>query len=257
MSFDVAARFKWLTGFRKRKKERQRRGHAEVLEKERMDRINVMKEIREEAKKRWRELQWNEKRLDKLFDDNGKLMLDEGEGGSRRKKRRRAALVERAKAAEAAEAEAAEAKALKERVEDAAAPVTVGFDGEEGDPFGDVEVTTTLGCVGGPGGAADPAARRWLALLGQQSSYAGSRPEEEPERGLAIPSRELEEEARRWRRAEALRKEEQVRQAAMGRKITKNIMLKKKMRPKKAKKSSKKSGARGGKTGARARRKRK
>lgn len=274
VTFDVKARYKYLTGFRKRKKERQRVGHAQVAEKERQDKINVKWEHREEVKKRWKELQWAERRVDKLFGANGLLGVEdpgaENDGKSRRRKRQKAALLHSAAEERAAEASAAAPKSGGPVKALEGAPVTIAYDAEDDDPFGGCEVITTVGAVAGPsaasaasadaadadgaGGDGDPAGRQWLATRGERGSLALARKGAE-ERGLAVPLSGPEEEARRRRRTESLRKEEARRQVAASKKLTKSMLEKKKMKQKKGKKDKKVK--KGAKVGAKARRRRK
>lgn len=244
ITFDPVARHKFLTGFRKRKLDRKKKGHAQVAELERQDRINLKWEMREEVKKQWKEVQWAERRVEKLFGPDGRpRSLADKPGGDedkpKKKRRRKADALEDAGNGEvlAAIADAA-----------SSGPVTVAFEAEDDDPFGGCEVTTVaaLGddAEGGPAAFDGP---HTLAV-----------PERNRGTELAIAGRALtpaELEARIRRRTEALRKEEAKRQVAMSKRITKQMAEKKKMKKKKG--NSKKKGGKNAKTGARARRRRK
>merc|ERR1719437_199732 len=96
VTFDLKKRHEYLTGFRKRKKERKRKGQRDLLEQERKEKIDLKWEHREEVKRQYKEIQWAERRVEKLLGiGNG----DEDTGGkekglARLLKKRRAALAD-------------------------------------------------------------------------------------------------------------------------------------------------------------------
>jgi len=232
--FDEKSRFVYLTGFRKRKQERRKKAVAEALEKERADNIQVKKEYREEVRKNWRDMQranaltlHDMQRANKALGGTKTLALTDEE--------RQLAIKD--------------GTALQES--DAgdvpAAATTVAFEREEDDPFGDCEVTTTVGDLCPAAGASqDPAARLWLAVSAA-SSADGNQAEagEDP----------VELYHRRRRRAETWKREEDRRKAALDRRVARKMKkskgggTKKKSRDKVATKTTAKARRRRAKKG--------
>lgn len=151
IKFNPDARRTWLNGFHLRKQARKWKGAEELLERERLDRIEAKKDHREGIKQRWRDVQRAGALTNKAFEQRG--LMDES-------KRRRIEAVE-----DADSEDDYTMAAVKDK-----APVTVAFakeeDGEEDDPFGDCEVTTTaFGASSSGGSVAANASKLWPALL--------------------------------------------------------------------------------------------
>mmetsp|Transcript_110584 Transcript_110584/g.276975 ORF Transcript_110584/g.276975 Transcript_110584/m.276975 type:complete len:269 (+) Transcript_110584:112-918(+) len=252
ITFDAKARHAFITGFRKRKQERRKKGAAQVAELERQDRINVKWEHREDVKRTWKEVQWAERRVDKLFGPDGPLRLknksedeDADEKPKKGKKRRKVAALENG-----------EVEAITDGRE------TVAFDAEDDDPFGGCEVTTTVGCGGlalTVHDAATAAGAYGGAGAGQSSEgplMLALREKRNAGRDLAHPGMTPAEHAARiQRRTENLRKQEAIRLTALAKREKKQMAEKKKMKKKKSKKDKK--GDKNRKTTAKARRRRK
>lgn len=239
ITFDVLARHRYITGFRKRRQERRKKGWAEVMDAERQDRISVKWERREDIKRQWKEVQWAERRVDRLMGAKQEALTDAAEGGEGKRKRRREVPALLPAPSEATNGEQA--------------AITVAFDLEDDDPFGGCEVTTTVGGVAGDGadgGAASGSATGPLWPMLPTERIAGILA-----RTAKVRDPGEDDETRRKRRAEALRKEEEIRQRATARKVAKQMALKK-MSGKKKKKTTGKKG-KGKRPGAKARRRRK
>eukprot|EP00434_Breviolum_minutum_P034544 symbB.v1.2.030580.t1/scaffold3464.1/size56234/3 len=67
LTFDPASRHAFVTGFTRRKKERRKWAVREILEKERQDRIEAKKDYRNDVKRKWKDLQRAEKRVEALL----------------------------------------------------------------------------------------------------------------------------------------------------------------------------------------------
>eukprot|EP00933_Yihiella_yeosuensis_P009011 TRINITY_DN114771_c0_g1_i1.p2 TRINITY_DN114771_c0_g1~~TRINITY_DN114771_c0_g1_i1.p2 ORF type:complete len:281 (+),score=89.11 TRINITY_DN114771_c0_g1_i1:60-902(+) len=223
ISFDAVSRHSYLSGFRKRKGERRKLAVREIIEKERQDKIEAKKDFRDDVKKRWKDLQRAEKRVDAV------LGLGDAEreeiliiGGDRR-----------------------------DAIADGKAPVTIAFEKEDDDPFGDCEVTTTIGGISTASGGHLPLSvidkqTGTLALLrngaGLLRDLTGM-PEEDPKEKTK-------------RRIAASIRQEELRQIALDRNVKKKIEFKERGGVKKDKVKKKSGGGPGGKTTAKERRKR-
>jgi len=239
--FDVKKRQQHLTGFRKRKKERRKVAQTEILEAARKEKIDLKWEHREEVKRQWKEVQWAERKVEKLFgleDDpkkRRKVALEDQHGG---------AIMDQNGQARHCEA-------------DRDGPVTVNFDLEDGDddPFGGCEVTTTIGAVSSDAltttkGGADGNSESTVAMFGISRRAA-------LEQRLAM-LRKLQygyetDAQRNARRIESLRVQENIRLKALAKRTTKTLEENKKMKKKKKVKRKEK----GAKSGAKERRRRK
>eukprot|EP00929_Paragymnodinium_shiwhaense_P112819 TRINITY_DN81090_c0_g1_i1.p2 TRINITY_DN81090_c0_g1~~TRINITY_DN81090_c0_g1_i1.p2 ORF type:complete len:309 (+),score=133.60 TRINITY_DN81090_c0_g1_i1:85-1011(+) len=280
--FDPEARLKYLKSFRKRKQDRRKKAQHEALDKERQERIEVHREHREDIKKRWKDVAWAERTVDRVLQK--RLQMAE---------ERRLALANGDPAAIAAQAikdrdaesdnEVVElndfdlgGKDWMPRLEDMdpemqefARPrlVTINFaiegDKEE-DPFGDCEVTTTAVALSkGPPkrGKDEEEEEPTTALALRRRGLRGDDSDEEHNKivafcgrdGKPITSQEELEEHRRKRKVN-LRKEEDKRRKAQEKKRQKMEQEKKKMR-KKSKKDKKPRG-KNVKAGAKTRRRR-
>lgn len=195
--FDEKSRFVYLTGFRKRKQERRKKAVAEALEKERLENIQVKKEFREEVKKNWRDMQRaNALNLKALGGGTKTLAITDAE---------RLAAIEDGTAEQESDAGGV-----------SAAATTVAFEREEDDPFGDCEVTTTVGDLCPAAGASqDPAARLWLAV--SAASSTGSQAD------IDASADPVELYHRRRRRAETRKREEDRQKAALDRRVARKM----------------------------------
>jgi len=214
--FDVKARYAYLTGFRKRKEARRRKALLQQMEKERQENIEVRRDAREEIKRSWREVQFAVKRTEKALGYAKVRALED----------------RRADCAGTKEAPLLEDVANSaDEAAGAAEQTTVAFERiEDGDAFGDCEVTTTADCVG-PLAAVVPSAGGGAAAGGPledpsvaRSGGSGST-DDFSSRALARRRRrdgwEDDEEAaeRHRRRMAAIAKEERFRKAAVERKL--------------------------------------
>jgi len=201
ITFDPKARYEYITGFRKRKQERRKKAVMEALERERKERIEIRKEIRDEVKQRWKEVQWAERRVEKLFAPGTKALED--------MKRRRLAL----KAENLAEDSDNDSEHSYLPIADGdvqQALHIVSFEEEEDDdPFGGCEVTTAL---------TNEAAK----ATGEQCRDLALEDPSKQESTLAVAPPEDPEERRR-RRAKNLAVDEARRQAALVKKAEKLI----------------------------------
>lgn len=219
LTFDVSARHAFLTGFRKRKQERRKKAMLEAMERERKEKIDIRKEIRDDVKQRWKDAQAADRRVLKLLD----------------KIHTPAALQER-------ESNRNEEKPVGETL------VIVGFDREEDDPFGDCDVTTTdLSSISG--------GNLWPDLTAPQGSN-GILCRVEHEGALARRRTGENWEEHLQRRSKNLALEEVRRKKAMARQLEKRIVEKGRQGRKKPC-GQKKKGHKNGKSTARQRRKRK
>ncbi|OLP95533.1 hypothetical protein AK812_SmicGene22305 [Symbiodinium microadriaticum] len=200
LTFDPASRQSFLAGFRKRKQDRRKWAVREILEKERQDRIEAKKDHRQDVKQRWKDLQRAEKRVEALLGPAEEV----GWLGDLR----------------------------SEKLKDEEVPVTVAFEAEEDDPFGDCEVTTTIA------GVSDGAGRHLpLALVGKSGnaiSVLGG------QAGLlrdltGIPQEDPQ--ARSKRRFISSEKEESRRQTALDETVSKKLNTKNQGPKKKSKRA--------------------
>ncbi|CAE7441155.1 unnamed protein product [Symbiodinium natans] len=218
VTFDPASRESFLAGFRKRKQDRRKWAVREIIEKERQDRIEAKKDHRQDVKQRWKDLQRAEKRVEAL------LGPDEEVGWL--------------------------GDLQAEKIRDEEVPVTVAFQAEDDDPFGDCEVTTTVAGVSDGAGGHLPLALigksgSALSLIGGQAGLLRDLtgiPQEDPK-------------ARTKRRFISSEKEENRRQAALDKTVSKKLSTKNKGP---AKKNKRAKGSKGGKrkVGRKERRKR-
>ncbi|CAJ1350152.1 unnamed protein product [Effrenium voratum] len=215
LTFDPASRHAFVTGFRKRKQERRKWAVREILEKERQDKMEAKKDYRQDVKKKWKDLQRAEKRVDALLGPEevgwlGDLKVD--------------------------------------KLQDEE-PVTVAFQAEEDDPFGDCEVTTTFGGVSDGAGGHLP-----LALIGK-SGNALSMLGGEAGRLRDLTGLEEDPQAKVDRRRGSAQREEHRRQVALDKNVTKKLTTK---NPGPKKKNKREKGSKGGKrpVGRKERRKR-
>lgn len=224
LKFDLCKRKEYITGFRKRKVQRKKRGMEQKLEQERQERIDVKRDHREDIKNNWKQLRWAERKIEQKFADAKDLKDHDSE-----------------------EADG------EQDVPAADTSVTVSFDREEDDPFGDCEVTTTD--VNETGGVAavklEEGSKLWLAVM------AGPNAAQWQSAWAANPLRAAEEEWRRRRRAISVRKEEDVRKHSLAKKVEKRLADKTGKKTKKKKNKAKDKGAGKRKVGAKARRRRK
>eukprot|EP00931_Biecheleriopsis_adriatica_P009343 TRINITY_DN110413_c0_g1_i1.p1 TRINITY_DN110413_c0_g1~~TRINITY_DN110413_c0_g1_i1.p1 ORF type:complete len:240 (-),score=72.49 TRINITY_DN110413_c0_g1_i1:24-743(-) len=218
LTFDPAARHSYINGFAKRKQERRKWAVREILEKERQDRMEVKKDYRQDVKAKWKDLQRAEKRVEAI------LGVEEEVGWL------------------------GDLKA--ERLKDEEEPVTVAFDAEEDDPFGDCEVTTTVGGVSDGMGGHLP-----LALVSKSgttlSILGGGAGRLRDLTGIMQESPEV----RSKRRIASTIKEEDRRQDCLTKKVVKKMSLKNKG-PKKKSKRAKGAKGKKGPVGKKERRKR-
>jgi len=236
ITFDQKARHAFITGFRKRKQQRRREGRAQVVELERQDRINVKWEVREDVKRTWKEVQWAERRVEKLFGPDGPLHLKnrantESDDDEPKPKRKKAAALEDGEVEEGAETN-------KEGQE----VVAFGVEDDDDDPFGGCEVTTTVGdgslALTTSEGARDASAFGRGSWFSESPMMLALLEKRNAGRDLAHPGMTPAEHAARIkRRTEALRKEEAIRQASIAKRVKREMSEKKK---KKKKKTSKK-----------------
>lgn len=205
IKFDARARQVYLTGFTKRKEKRRWVAQGELLEKARQDKIEARKDIRTQVKNNWNEMQYAQALTNKAL---ARLGLEDTPD---------------------CDVFHLEDSARNEAIEDKArpkAPVTVGFEREEDDPFGDCEVTTTaFNAPNTPGGSADNAAKLWPALLHTNISAAWERGAWDPENADADEVA-AEKFARQRRRAVVKKKEEDRQRRAHDRNITKHLGMK-------------------------------
>merc|ERR1712083_989557 len=163
----------------------------DIVEKERQDRIELRKDRREDIKRKWKEVEWADKRVERFLipaiKDRHKLTaLTDGSGDS------------------GSDGEGADHF------------TTVAFDVEDDDPFGGCEVTTTVGDVSSGGNIGESTA---LALAVEDASSRSALAKlEDPD-------------ARRQRRLIAWRTEEKIHKAAVTRKLNKREEGKKKRMP--------------------------
>jgi len=222
IKFDPKARHSYLTGFRKRKQARRWKAHEEMLQKERQDRIDIKKEHREEVRKAWRDYQ----RAAALTNKALGQLCDDGESAKHMP-------------LEDAPGDYDDDEEHDQREQ--ARPVTVAFDREEDDPFGDCEVTTTsFEAPSSSGGLAANAAKLWPALLHTNisSSWAsGSRGTWDPEDSVADEAAAVKF-AKQRRRAVVKKEEENRAHAALQRRVEKRLGFKKKSKKGKAKADS-------------------
>lgn len=263
ITFDTKARKAYLTGFRKRKKERRKQGMRQIMETERQEKITLKWEHREDVKCQWKEVQWAEKKVEKLLGIKDAAAQSE-KGLPRLKNRRKAALQDDDAGGNAIADGSVEGEAPRPR------PLTVNFevedDDDEDDPFGGCEVTTTVGAVGSGAAGSDatggePTGTLALSRSGGAGSKSGNPSlalalNELRERCVALKAVCENDEERKARRAESLRKEELKRQHSLSKKVVKRMEEEKKKKKKK-KGTSQKRKDKKKKTGAHARRKRK
>lgn len=215
ISFDPKARRNYLTGFRKRKQARRKQAMMELLEKERLDRIEAKKDHREGIKQRWRDVQRAGALTNKAFEMRGIMDTPQSSTGPDRP-----LLLE-----DGAEGE-------KEK-----APVTVAFELEDDDPFGDCEVTTTAFEASSSGNTiAENAAKLWPALLHTNisSSWTGGRGTWEDENADAdeVAAAKFAKQRRRV----VVRKQEEKRQHdALQRRVAKVLGIKRNKKGSKSK----------------------
>lgn len=190
--FDAKARNSWLTGFRKRKNERREKAMLESEERLRQDKIELRKERREDIKRKWKEVEWADKRV-------AKFLIP--------------ALKDRHKLSALTNGP----MSFPDE-EDADPSTTVLFGVEDGedddDPFGGCEVTTTIGDV---------------AIIGGESSSANVLALASDDR--ATLAKYEDPTARRQRREKAWWKEEKIHVAAVKRKLLKREIGKKRKTP--------------------------
>lgn len=242
ITFNEAARHEFLTGFHKRKQQRKKEGARQAFEQARKDKMEVKKDYRDHVKQQWKEVQWAERRVQKL------LGLEDDEDAV-------TANVKKRMLQEEHEYEGEKLAALTDgTIQDAGGgSVKVDFsqeDEEDDDPWAGCEVTTTVGVVRDPdtdyllasGGGGFYGSK--LAVFGR----GGKGPENE------VLS-EAQIEARRKIRADNLRKEENIRQASAEKKAWKEKQQAKKDKRKKSRKDKKKT-AKNNKTGIKERRRR-
>mmetsp|Transcript_12009 Transcript_12009/g.18145 ORF Transcript_12009/g.18145 Transcript_12009/m.18145 type:complete len:290 (-) Transcript_12009:144-1013(-) len=273
--FDVAARQRYLTGFRKRKKERREKAFRELLEKQREENITLKREHREEVKQKWKEVQWADARAVKLLAiqeverNKQRKALCLARGGTWDEVKNRPMAIKNGESDSESDSDSdggsdssdeerrREKMPILDQVNEAidGDALKVGFAAieDEDDPFGDCEVTTTVGAATSeaiiPVQEHDKDESR-LALLGMNPRAA-------IEQRLAMLRKHgFETEAeRKQRRIESLRKQERVRQKALSKKVTKAIDENNKCGKKKKRKITGKDKRR--KAGAKERRKRK
>eukprot|EP00435_Cladocopium_sp_Y103_P054397 s465_g17.t1 len=207
LTFDPASRHAFVTGFKKRKQERRKWAVREILEKERQDRIEAKKDYRQDVKKRWKDLQRAEKRVEALLGPAEEVQwLGD----------------------------------LKtERLQDEV-PVTVAFTAEDDDPFGDCEVTTTVGGVSDGAGGHLP-----LALIGKSGNVLSLLGGEAGRLRDLTGIQEEDPEERVKRRQASARKEEDRRQVALDKAVTKTLTVKNKGPAKKSKRAKGSKGKKG------------
>eukprot|EP00747_Dinoflagellata_sp_TGD_P167176 gnl/TRDRNA2_/TRDRNA2_191148_c0_seq1.p1 gnl/TRDRNA2_/TRDRNA2_191148_c0~~gnl/TRDRNA2_/TRDRNA2_191148_c0_seq1.p1 ORF type:complete len:256 (+),score=88.76 gnl/TRDRNA2_/TRDRNA2_191148_c0_seq1:99-866(+) len=227
ISFDIRKRSAYLTGFRARKEERRRKGKLDAEEAARQEKIQMRADSRADMKQRWKDMQYAQSRVTKQYG------VDTGEDDEY--------MGEQDDDEDASE-EAADATQFGE------APVTVAFDiaaGEEDDPFGDVEITTTVGTPGAMGSAAAPApagdTRQLPKVLRSVPGFAREDEEDESDDGGGGAKKEKEWERRR-RRSVALKEAEAIRQKALAKKVAKKLELDKVSRRNKKRKKAKGGG---------------
>lgn len=203
LKFDPLARRKYLTGFRKRKQARQWQGMQDVLERERQDKIELRKDHREGIKQRWKDLQRAEALTNRSFAVRG--IMDDP-----KKSKKQMALQD-------------------EESDSEKAPVTVAFEKEEDDPFGDCEVTTTaFEASSSTGPVSANAEKLWPALQHTNitSAWTGGRgtwDEENEENDEVAAARFVKQ-----RRRATVRKQEENRQwNALQKRIGKKLGIKK------------------------------
>lgn len=196
-----------MTGFKRRKQERRKWAVREILEKERQDRIEAKKDYRQDVKKRWKDLQRAEKRVEALL---GPAEEVQWLGDLKTEK-------------------------LQDEV-----PVTVAFTAEDDDPFGDCEVTTTVGGVSDGAGGHLP-----LALIGKSGNVLSLLGGEAGRLRDLTGIEEEDPEERVKRRQASARKEEDRRQVALDKAVTKTLTVKNKGPAKKSKRAKGSKGKKG------------
>ena len=208
LTFDPASRHAFVTGFTRRKKERRKWAVREILEKERQDRIEAKKDYRNDVKRKWKDLQRAEKRVEALLGpaDEVQWLGD-----------------------------------LKtEKLRDEEVPVTVAFTAEDDDPFGDCEVTTTIGGVSDGAGGHLP-----LALIGKSGNVLSLLGGEAGRLRDLTGVQEEDPEEKVKRRQASARKEEDRRQVALDKAVTKTLTEKNKGPSKKSKRAKGSKGKKG------------
>jgi hypothetical protein len=252
LRFDPKSRHAFLTGFRKRKDARRKKASIELIEKSRQEKIDIKREHREEIKKRWKDVCWAERTVDRVLDKRASMM-----------KERQLALGDRHAPAEDSDFDDLDAgedgwmPALEDEPADVAKPgtKTVRFQREEDDPFGDCEVTTSAVALSNLDEANDDRPMSNALALQKKDADCFDLVLAGPKRCSEMTPEELEEHRRR--RAIALRKEEGRRKAAIDRQIKRDKLEAKRMKKKSKKNKVKKVKGRAVKAGARQRRNRK
>jgi len=219
IKWDSAKRKEYLTGFRKRKQERKWKGMVEVLEKERQDRIAVKRDVREQVKQNWRDLQRSQALTNKALsrlgitdaDDRGAMYLEDASDDE----------VPRPK-------KKAEAQKM------------ICFEKEEDDPFGDCEVTTTAFEAADAASCSISGNALQLALhTNISSAWTGGGRTWEGEDAAADEAAATKFERQR-KRVVVRKKEEKREKEALERRVAKRLGFKKKSKKGNDKKSSKK-----------------
>lgn len=219
IKFDSAKRRDYLTGFHKRKQERKWRGMVEVLAKERQDRIDVKRDVREQVKQNWKDLQRSQALTNKAL---SRLGIADGDD-------RGAKYLE--------DASDDEVPRPKKKAE---AQKMICFEKEEDDPFGDCEVTTTaFDAADAAGGSASGNALQLSLYTNISSAWTGEGRTWEGEDAAAdeVAATKFE---RQRKRVVVRKKEEKREKEALERRVAKRLGFKKKSKKGNDKKDSKK-----------------
>lgn len=284
IKFDPKARNSYITGFHKRKEERKKKARTEEMEAERKDKLDTKRELREEVKKRWKDVLWAERTVDRVLakrkvmmkDREERLMLANGGVLPKLNKMGVLAITDGAEAGSDDESEGGESfdsfdvgernynpAALEDGDDDddgrlGGKIVKVGFEKvEDDDPFGDCEVTTSAIQVRNENGESSSASTRTMRA---STALALLRKEQEETRiamqggNKHLTPEELE--AHRKLRAMNIHKEERRRLKSLDKRMKRDLVLKKFMK-KKQKKKAKPKGNKKVKAGAKTRRGRK
>jgi len=270
VTFDPKSRQEFITGFKKRKDARRKVGMREIMNRCRQDKIDVQREHREEIKKRWKDVLWAERTVDRVLLKRAALMqekqqqlsLEDGVDGG--KKRKALALKANGEGGSDDESDGLEAwddggdgwipQEIMDAENERLPALTVSFaEEEDDDPFGGCEVTTTAVALNSASSAA-------AADMGQglETNFMTLAQLEERCNALArlgadgpMTAEELEEHRRR--RAINIKKDEARRMKAMDRQMKRDVVEKRRMRKKSSKNKTKKDQ----KAGAKQRRRRK
>jgi len=229
IKFDSAKRKEYLTGFHKRKQARKWKGMVEVMAKERQDRIDVKKDVREQVKQNWKDLQRSQALTNKALsrlgisdaDDRGaKYLKDDSESEDDRG-----------------------AKYLEDDVpkpkKKAEAQKMICFEKEEDDPFGDCEVTTTAFEAAEAASSSITNTQQLSLYTNISSAWTGEGRTWEGEDAAADEVAATRFEKQR-KRVVVRKKEEKREKEAMERRVAKRLGFKKKSKKGNDKKDSKK-----------------